>query len=330
MRPDLVDEVLKRIDPAKMDPQDLPERIEGYVSQPLDAASFDTLSAVAHDHKACYVDGGQGDLILTPGFSFHFFRIKGIIRGKDTTESQLTSSFYALCSHKDGKVFSTIFPDEGESLMETEIEHEDDLSLEEAPGLVRRMAELSLARKAIGKLDKGDLICMDGDLQANHRMGKDFLSQLSERTKDHGINLLGLSKTCSLKTKGGFSLLSALDAKAPSGSWLAKGIYLTEDGRIRIGFARLHPAASHIFRIDGQADEQGFINVTAMLARDASDATFPGYPYGLILADRLARISSQERTYLLTRLKTLAGDRFQAIASSLNSLNAHDVLDALG
>ena len=52
-----------------------------------------------------------------------------------------------------------------------------------------------------------------------------------------------------------------------------------------------------------------------------------GYPYGLIEADRFARVSNQERDSLKLRLRVMLGKEFKRIEKYINSTNAHEILD---
>ena len=71
--------------------------------------------------------------------------------------------------------------------------------------------------------------------------------------------------------------------------------------------------------------------VISTLAFNSKDPVFLGYPFGLIYADKFARVSNQEREYLRTTLKSkLSGGVLKEIESYENSLGAHGVLDRIG
>lgn len=81
-------------------------------------------------------------------------------------------------------------------------------------------------------------------------------------------------------------------------------------------YARLHPHASRIIRIEGTMTKERF---EALLIA-SSDAAILGYPYALVLADRFARISTREA-------KALALESAVRFGLEIGSL--HDVLDSL-
>ena len=57
------------------------------------------------------------------------------------------------------------------------------------------------------------------------------------------------------------------------------------------------------------------------------DPVFIGYPYGLVEADRIARISNQEKESLKTMF--LVKLRNKNIEKYLSSVNAHEILDRI-
>src|SRR3989344_846368 len=85
---------------------------------------------------------------------------------------------------------------------------------------------------------------------------------------------------------------------------------------------KLRPAAKHVFRFEGNKE------VLPYLPELSKDALFLGYPYGLILADKLARISHQEQKSL--SLQLLLKSDSQMISQYLQNANAHEILDTIG
>ena len=94
-----------------------------------------------------------------------------------------------------------------------------------------------------------------------------------------------LAKTSSLFTVLGNSPVILLNKIGPIGNWN----YQLES---KTHFVKLHPKAKHVFRFEG--------NLTCLfsLVEQSSDATFLGYPYGLVLVDKMARISNSEKKFV--------------------------------
>jgi hypothetical protein len=126
-------------------------------------------------------------------------------------------------------------------------------------------------------------------------------------------NAIGIMKTNSILTSAHRPLPVALLERAPAGIWAAE----LED----TWCVRLHPRASHIFLVDGACDAAAI----ALLASWSDDAAFPGYPYPLVLADQLARVTNNERDAWRVLLKDdLAASHI--IDEGLSS-DAHDMLE---
>jgi hypothetical protein len=113
------------------------------------------------------------------------------------------------------------------------------------------------------------------------------------------VDVVGVTKHSSL-AQGGAPLLGILERQAeerfgPRGCWWAKvAVTRPELGPgLTVVVARLDPDARFSFRIDllGDAGVQGSRDPAGVLGRLvalADDAAFPGYPYPLTVADRLA------------------------------------------
>ena len=87
-------------------------------------------------------------------------------------------------------------------------------------------------------------------------------------------------------------------------------------------FVKLHPQARHIFRFEGDTA------TIPHLVSQSSDSLFLGYPYGLIRADKMARVSNEEKKNLI--LNFMLRQENREIAEYLQATNAHDILDRMG
>jgi len=90
-----------------------------------------------------------------------------------------------------------------------------------------------------------------------------------------------------------------------------------------IGFAKFHPASKHVFRIDSFGDVN---QALGLLEQNSIDPVFLGYPYGLIDADKFARVSTPEAKQLKLMLMTKGGEKFRLY---LASKDAHDILNII-
>jgi hypothetical protein len=116
---------------------------------------------------------------------------------------------------------------------------------------------------------------------------------LLTRAAERGIVLAGVTKHSSL-SRGGTPLLGHLEIEANElfgarAMWWAPIARVRSDvgAGLQVVAARLDPDARFAFRIDLPADVDAAA-VLGSLSAISNDAGFPGYPYPLTVADRLA------------------------------------------
>jgi hypothetical protein len=70
--------------------------------------------------------------------------------------------------------------------------------------------------------------------------------------------------------------------------------------------------------------------IFSQISKNSRDLTFPGYPYGLIDADRFARISEEEaKGYKVMFLSQIAKNNKADSFASVHAIDAHDILNEL-
>ncbi|MBU0457298.1 MAG: hypothetical protein ABH824_05270 [Nanoarchaeota archaeon] len=262
-----------------------------------------------------FIDGGQAEIISAGNFCLSFIRIVGLIIRNNKKINNIKKEFYLLttANYSDNELFyqSKIF---GDKLVD-----EDDLyisstdntirtgmeraSISKVSNVARRFAELSMASCV-----NSDYVVLDGTLESTYKNEDKYLSRLN-------CNVCALAKSSSLFTTSGNSPIVLLNKLGPEGCWH----YFLEH---KSYFVKLHEKAKHVFRFEGNKD------VLAELLDNCNDALFLGYPYSLILADRLARVGNQEKKSL--QMRFLLSNENREIAEYLNTGNAHEILDNLG
>ena len=170
--------------------------------------------------------------------------------------------------------------------------------------MARRFAELALA-----KTTEADYVLLDGTLEPTFKYEEMYLAEL-------GSNVSALAKTNSLFTTCGNNPAVLLQKLSPHPHCWCYGI------ESRNYFIKLHPTAKHVFRFEGNTD------ILPYLIPQSTDPLFLGYPYGLTHADKMARVSNAERDSL--KMSFLLREENKELASYLNVMNAHDILDSLG
>lgn len=159
--------------------------------------------------------------------------------------------------------------------------------------LVRDRGEWHAAAACVEECDAGGMVLIDGDLQPDWRIQSSWIASLIGRAAERGVVLAGVTKHTSLSW-GGAPLLGRLERMAEE-SYGAQACWWVPVARtrpdvgpgIQVVVARLDPDARFAFRVDlpGGTDAGEAVGSLSALC---DDAAFPGYPYPLTVADRLA------------------------------------------
>lgn len=170
--------------------------------------------------------------------------------------------------------------------------------------LLRDRQEWLAVARCVEEACPGAVVLVDGDLQPDWRIPSSFLAGLLGRATDRGVVLAGVTKRSSL-ARGGAPLLGQLElegeaAFGPRGMWWARLAHTRPDvGQgVTVVAARLDADARFAFRVDlpGGLGDPAVEAVLGALAAISDDAAFPGYPYPLTVADRLAACPSWVRS----------------------------------
>jgi len=277
-----------------------------------------------------FVDGGNAELISTPNFSLNFIRTAGVVfNGKEKTKISV-AEFYVLfyLERKEDKIIvnTKIIPVKGDlNLDEKEfIFYFMQQEFSFFSDIVRRISEINLASQMAKSLGSKTLIVLDGTLEAKSEIEKSAIEKLRNFARVNAINLCALSKTTSALSYNGESLAFLILKSAPKERCYAQ---LADYENIKTFFLKLHPKSSYIFRCDlfPETSSEIFSN----LAFISNDAVFLGYPYGLIEADKIARVSNREKEILRVEFAARAGKKWADFEEMEKSLNAHKILDSI-
>ncbi len=266
-----------------------------------------------------FVDGGQAEILRGGNLCLSFIRVFAQVMRGERKVGVMLSEFYVLTTavYRKGEIWyeGKIFQEKGEKLV-----NEDDLvvcstdssirngaeraAISVVSSMARRFAELKVASQV-----DADYVLLDGTLAGTYLNEEKYLGMLKGKVG-------ALAKSCALFTTCGNNPVVLLQKISPiQGCWS----YFVEG---KSYFVKLHPKAKHVFRFEGN------IEMLGLLMANSTDALFLGYPYGLIVADKMARVSNVEKDGL--KMKLLLREENREFVDYLNTVNAHDILDRLG
>ena len=145
----------------------------------------------------------------------------------------------------------------------------------------------------------GGMVLVDGDLQPDWRIPSSWLAALLAAAAARGVTLVGVTKHSSLSRGGGAAARPCSSGRprrrsGPRACWWVPVARTRPDvgPGLQVVVARLDPDARFSFRVDlpGRRRRRRR-DVLGALSALSDDAAFPGYPYPLSVADRLAACS---------------------------------------
>ncbi len=166
--------------------------------------------------------------------------------------------------------------------------------------LLRDRWEWDAVERSVAESGPGAVVLVDGDLQPDWRIPSSYLASLLAEAAARDVVLAGVTKRSSL-SRGGAPLLGQLEREAeatlgPRALWWAPVARTRPDVGygLQVVVARLDADARFAFRVDLPAgvDPEPVLGAVSALC---DDAAFPGYPYPLTVADRLAACPSWVR-----------------------------------
>jgi hypothetical protein len=163
--------------------------------------------------------------------------------------------------------------------------------------LLREHGEWQQVARSVEEAGSGAFVLCDGDLRPDLRIPCAQAAAILERAAERGVLMAAVTKHSSL-ARGGAPLLGQLELEAAArlgtrAMWWAP-VARTRASLgldVQVVAARLDPDARFAFRVDlpGDADPEAVLGALSALS---DDAAFPGYPYPLTVADRLAACPS--------------------------------------
>ena len=327
----------------------------------IEASKFCEIGPVDLPRKIAFVDGGNGLLEESPNYTIMINRIYySLFRGKERIKpkvnprieflSCVTLDIKTIGKKKNTSYNTRLFPhSEGDKKYlpaESDLTSNIDSVLmfqdTKLNSLGRRFAEWQLAIHVVeSELESGDMLVMDGSLQANFKNEAKYADRLYRLALSKGVIICGLSKTSRLVTESGEPLLARVGEIAkdvPFSKWYVKvAKRASSSDRGFILAAKFHSNSKFVFRFEILREQfermtpDDINSILGSLVENSQDVAMLGYPYGAIDADRFAQVRLNElnmyKGFIMSEmLKKPEGERLRRYSASLR---AHDVLNGV-
>lgn len=336
----MIDEFWEMLESLEEEPD---EWGEPYFSQqrfydpvPIDEDNFNGFDIRDDTRTISCVDGGNNKIYETPCQSIHLIRVYFNLfdRGERVKNIDPFSAFLNS-RYREDKIVAELHPvndtipfDRDEFVFERD-ELEDGKPVEAAHSVRKYLEWETVSHVAAEHLREGDIIVRDGVLQTGVEEERKYAEKAYDSVINNDVRLVGLAKTCSLRTSKGYPLLPAI-RNISEGIDRERWYYhpvadnSNPDHMGEISFVKYHPSSAYAFRTEFFREQEHDIDeILGNIAYQAQDPIFLGYPYGLVDADKKARVTDEEIEYL----KNMGSNKMGTLAEhKVNSMNAHDLL----
>jgi len=232
---------------------------------------------------------------------------------------------YKLDFGSDSKQFSF------EALDKTLSYGKNTVDISDIGNAARKLMELHLASEIISK-NKDSILVLDRNLEVKITYEDKMMEKLYETAKKNNVVVCALPKTSSLLTKNGNSINALLNQIGPESEWYYYPVADINDKELRADmyFVKLNKKSNYVFRFDVYKEQKyDAVELLSLLAENSKDPVFLGYPYGLIEADRFARVSNKESDFLRMQILIKLGKNAEKLKMYLASKDAHSILDSV-
>ena len=341
----MIDAIIKEVCQSDFTKGSYPMLSDKYKPFLINKKKFNIIESFKSKRAMVFLDGGNATIFQTPSMALHIIRLANATFRNNERAGNYKEEFYALTrvfeekekfyyrtkifSEKEGRVCEEdlVF-----DIFDKNLSATGRLDISRVGAIARRLAEIRFASGIAETLEDGDVIVMDGTLESALPPEQKYLDELYRKCFEKNILVSALAKTTNLLTDKGGTFAMALDDLAPEESWYYHPVAecSAESHKADIYFVKLHRYSDYIFRFEiyREQKEMDVSPVLGMLAANSNDISFPGYPYGLVLADRLARVSNRDCERIRAVFLAKAGQEWASIKRHIAS-DAHKVLDSI-
>ena len=288
------------------------------------------------------IDGGNSSIIETNSFILDFIKIATVeVKNKKTRSANIISGFISatyLKSNNSENSFikykvidhSGNLPKYAPQKLELESIKPSPNELKDAINTIRKSIELNILKESCSKRNN-TVILRDGSLiSSDNSYEPELIQEIYSTCKTNKNLFFGISKDSLIYTNYGNHLTSLMYNIAKQKrelrhkEWFIKIGESSTEPRVDVFIALLNERAQISLRIDVF---NGNTENLALLTYLSSYPAFLGYPYPLIVADKTARVSSEE-TRLIKQLihRKVKNTNLKKLE---NFFNPHKFLDTI-
>lgn len=290
----------------------------------IDTFKFKEIKKTDSKKKVSFIDGGNLEIIKSPSLCLFFNRIYATTyKNNKRIKNHLVEFFSLITIQKlDDKLIYKVKYEFIKNHLELNNYEFDSLdkkltiqnkraNIELIGDVIRRLAEI----KMINMLDT-DFVVLDGSLEQVYPYEKELFDNINKK-----INVCGLSKTNSNLVTTGNSIAPLLLSKTNLDTW---NYEFDENNNYKSFFLKLNKNSDYLFKFEC---ENKLINseVISLLKDNSKDPIFLGYPYGLIEADKFARVTNKEQESL--KIKLMLNKEYKKLKPYIKTKDAHSILD---
>ena len=310
---------------------------QNYKPIKLSKDNFHEIKETKTNQKIAFIDGGNSEILAASNFSLQLIRVYYTIYQYNKRISSKKHEFYVLINSVNEEYQTQIFPINYDfnnlafnSFDSTLKQGNNKIKPSKIGEIIRKLAEIKIAEELIDILTDKDIIVRDGDLKSSATYEKEYFENLYKKALEKNITVTALSKTSELFTETGNSLLAAINEIAPENEWYYHPLVeiTDENHKSDLYIVKLNKNSKYIFKFEVfKNNSYDISDILTLLKNNSVDPVFLGYPYGLIEADKFARVANNEINTLKLQFLTKAGEKAKLIKQYLNTKNAHDILD---
>jgi hypothetical protein len=275
------------------------------------------------------IDGGNASLLVMPGKEVHFLRVAAITaipaQPFASKEKKYIVDIQTKANGQDVIDEVRIHDIDGKTI-HMQLDHDDN---QQAIDRIRRLLEIRFAAERAEEAEQNMMIVLDGSLACKEDKELEEMKAFLQTCNKGGKLAVGLAKQTSLLCRGTASIYDVLH-RIDDHKIALIPVATMQDPSARICMVKLHERSNYWFRLDTQnIPGMDIQRIVGQLATLSNDAAFLGYPYPLIKADMLARVTNEEAASLKSRLQVLAGKQQQMMDRLIKQANVHNVLDTM-